>query len=170
VRSDESVTAPLLLVYIFAGGYALAWCGFSLPATFAQWALAQATLLTPMMRLHSAVFCAVLLVLAGAYQWAPIKRGCLSQCRSPVAFFAAHWRTGVASALRLGFRHGLYCLGCCWALMLLLFVGGVMSLGWITALTLVVLLEKLAPFGVRAGRLGGAMLILAGLVLVWRTR
>ena len=167
VRSDTRLPSPLRRVYIFACGYVLAWCGFSLLATLLQWRLAAAAVLTPMMRLHSTMLGAALLLVAGVYQWTPLKHRCLERCRAPAEFIATNWRHGWRGALRLGWRHGLYCLGCCWALMLLLFVGGVMNLAWIAALTLAVLLEKLAPFGVRGGRLGGALLILAGLALAW---
>ena len=167
VRSDTRLPSPLRRVYIFACGYMLAWCGFSLLATLLQWRLAAAAALTPMMRLHSTMLGAALLLVAGVYQWTPLKHRCLERCRTPAEFIATNWRPGWRGALRLGWHHGLYCLGCCWALMLLLFVGGVMNLAWIAALTLAVLLEKLAPFGVRGGRLGGALLILAGLALAW---
>lgn len=167
VCSDTRVLTPLHRVYVFACGYLLAWCGFSLLATVLQWRLAVAAALTPMMRVHSTMLGAVLLLVAGVYQWTPFKYRCLEQCRAPADFIATNWRPGWHGALRLGWRHGLYCLGCCWALMLLLFVGGVMNLAWIAVLTLIVLLEKLAPFGTRVGRSGGALLILAGLALAW---
>jgi predicted metal-binding membrane protein len=167
VRSDAQVHAPVRRVYAFAAGYLLAWCGFSMLATALQWALAETLLLTPMMRVHSVTLGGALLVIAGIYQWTWLKRACLSQCRSPAAFIATNWRPGVAGALRLGFRHGLYCLGCCAALMLLLFVGGVMNLTWIAAITLGVLLEKFAPFGAQAGRIIGVLLIAAGSTLAW---
>ena len=103
--------------------------------------------------------------LAGVYQFTPYKRSCLNSCRSPASFIAQHWNRGVVGAFRLGLAHGLYCLGCCWALMLLLFVGGVMNLWWIGLLTLFVLLEKLAPLGVQGGRLSGLLIIGLG---IWR--
>ena len=111
---------------------------------------------------------AALLVTAGIYQWTPLKDRCLTQCRSPASFITQHFRPGVAGALRIGTLHGLYCVGCCWALMLLLFFGGVMSLLWIGALTIFVLVEKLAPFGAQGGRLSGALLVGAGTLLLFR--
>jgi predicted metal-binding membrane protein len=165
VRSDVRLHSPLRRVYIFACGYVLAWWGFSLLATLLQWQLAAAAALTPMMRLHSAMFGAALLLLAGMYQWMPFKQRCLERCHAPAEFIAANWQPGRRGALHLGWRHGLYCLGCCWALMLLLFVGGVMNLTWIVALTLAVLLEKLAPFGAQAGRLSGALLVAAAIAI-----
>ena len=165
VRSDVRLPAPLRRVYIFASGYLLAWCGFSLIATLLQWRLATASALTPMMQVHSVALGAAMLVIAGIYQMTPFKRRCLAQCRSPATFISTHWRPGATGALRLGWRHGLYCLGCCWALMLLLFVGGVMNLAWIAAITLGVLLEKLAPFGAQGGKLSGFLLIVGGLAV-----
>ena len=106
-----------------------------------------------------------MLVLAGLYQLTPLKRACLDQCRSPIAFLMRLWRPGPRGTLRLGLAHGLYCLGCCWALMLLLFVGGVMSLAWIGGLALLVLAEKLAPPRWPVRETSGAVLLVAGLVL-----
>src|SRR5260370_964931 len=137
VRSDARVTQPLPRIYAFGLGYLIGWSGFSLAATVLQWALAQSELLSPMLRLHSALLAAAVLVLIGAYQLTPLKQVCLAGCRSPAAYITANWRPGAAGALRLGCGYGLYCLGCCWALMLLLFVGGVMSLAWIVAITVI---------------------------------
>jgi predicted metal-binding membrane protein len=152
-------------VYAFAGGYLLVWTAFSLVATILQRVLANALILSPMMESNSPLFDGILLVAAGAYQYTPYKRACLNACRSPVEFLTRHWRTGVAGGFYLGAASGLYCLGCCWALMMLLFVGGVMNLGCIAALTIFVLLEKVAPLGAQGGRLSG--ILLAGLG-IWR--
>jgi len=164
MRNSAGAEAPVARTYAFAGGYVLAWTAFSLAATLLQWALAELALLSPMMESASPALGAALLITAGLYQWTPLKQACLTNCRSPVAFLSRHARPGVGGALRLGVHHGLYCVGCCWALMLLLFAGGVMSLLWIGAITIFVLLEKLAPFGVQGGRLSGALLVAAG---VW---
>ena len=150
-------------VYAFAGGYLLVWTAFSLLATALQRLLASWLWLTPMMETRDRALGGVLLILAGAYQLTPFKRACLASCRSPAAFIAEHWKRGVAGGFRLGLVHGSYCLGCCWALMLLLFVGGVMNLWWIAGLTVFVLLEKLAPLGARGGRLMGWLLVALGL-------
>jgi len=150
-------------VYAFAGGYLLVWTAFSLVATALQRLFAHWLLLTPMMEADGRVLGAVLLMVAGLYQFTPFKRTCLESCRSPAAFIARHWKRGVAGGFRLGAAHGLYCLGCCWALMLLLFAGGVMNLWWIGALTAFVLLEKLAPLGAQGGRLSGLLMIAMGL-------
>lgn len=149
-------------IQAFAGGYLLAWTAFSLLATLLQWQLDTHALLTPMMISASPWLSSAILLVAGGYQWAPQKKACLARCRSPAEFIARYWRPGVRGAFGMGWRHGLFCLGCCWALMLLLFFGGVMSLAWIAAITLAVLLEKLAPFGVKGGRIGGTALIIAG--------
>jgi predicted metal-binding membrane protein len=159
-KSPESERARAH-VYSFAAGYILVWTAFSLLATVFQRLLAHWLLLSPMMESRGWLGGALLIV-AGLYQFTPFKRTCLESCRSPAAYIAGHWKRGVAGALRLGTGHGLYCLGCCWALMLLLFVGGVMNLWWIAALTIFVLLEKLAPSGAQGGRLSGLLIMALG--------
>jgi predicted metal-binding membrane protein len=152
----------------FAAGYLVAWTAFSLAATFAQWALQRAALLTPMMESASNVLGGVMLIAAGVYQWTPVKEACLSYCQAPLTFIMRHggFRREANGALALGFRHGLYCIGCCWALMLLLFVGGVMNLLWIAALAVLVLLEKLVPFGKSVSRVAGLAFIAMGVWLL----
>jgi len=150
-------------IYAFAGGYLLVWTAFSLVATVLQRLLAYWLILTPMMEARECAFGGVLLLVAGLYQLTPFKRSCLASCRSPAAFITQHWKRGVTGGFHLGVTHGLYCLGCCWALMLLLFVGGVMNLWWIAALTAFVLLEKLAPLGAQGGRLSGLLMAALGL-------
>ncbi len=152
----------------FAAGYLVAWTAFSAVATTAQWALDRAALLTPMMESTNNVLGGIVLILAGLYQWTPLKTACLSHCRSPLHFIQDHggFRREASGALALGFRHGLYCIGCCWGLMALLFVGGVMNLIWIAALAVLVLIEKLAPFGAVIARLAGVVFVAAGLWLL----
>jgi predicted metal-binding membrane protein len=150
-------------VYAFAVGYLLVWTSFSLVATVLQRVLARWLLLSPMMEARDRGLGSALLILAGIYQLTPFKRTCLESCRMPAAFITQHWKRGAAGGFHLGAAHGLYCLGCCWALMLLLFVGGVMNLWWIGALTIFVLLEKLAPLGAQGGRLSGLLMIAMGL-------
>jgi len=150
-------------VYAFAGGYLLVWTVFSVAATVLQRLLAGWLLLSPMMDARDSRFGGALLVVAGVFQFTPFKQACLQSCRSPAAFITRHWKPGVWGGLYLGVAHGLFCLGCCWALMLLLFVGGVMNLWWIAALTVFVLIEKLAPFGAKGGRFSGAPIIAMGL-------
>ncbi|MBI2383810.1 MAG: DUF2182 domain-containing protein [Gammaproteobacteria bacterium] len=163
VRSRVPPQAPVLRTYLFALGYLLAWTAFSAAATLLQWALAQAGLLSPMMQARGPLLGGALLLAAGAYQLSPLKHACLRQCRGPLDFLSRHWRPGLSGALRLGLAHGAWCVGCCWALMLLLFFGGVMHLGWIAAIGIFVLAEKLAPGGVQGGRLSGVLLIAAGI-------
>lgn len=149
-------------VLVFLAGYLGIWFAFSLAATALQFALSRLALLsTDTMALQGKWITAALLALAGLYQLSPMKRACLSHCRAPAAFLAAHWRPGPAGAARLGIIHGSYCLGCCWVLMLLLFVGGVMNPLWIVALGSIVLAEKIAPTGDKARRPLGLLLLLA---------
>lgn len=166
-KSPEGHRAPAH-VYAFAGGYLLVWTGFSLAATALQWVLTRVLWLSPMMEARSGAMCGALLLLAGFYQFTPWKQGCLRNCRSPAQFLVEHWRPGIAGGFRLGIAHGAYCLGCCWALMLLLFAGGVMNLWCIGILTAFVLIEKLAPFGARTGRILGGLLVGLGLILLMR--
>ncbi len=163
IRKSPAASRVQAHVYAFVGGYLVIWTAFSLAATGLQRLLAQVLLLNPMMELRAGWFASALLILAGIYQFTPYKRTCLESCRSPVAFIVQHWRSGVDGGFHIGLRHGLYCLGCCWALMLLLFVGGVMNLWWIAALTIFVLLEKIAPLGAQGGRLSGWLIIAFGL-------
>ncbi len=155
---------PFAATAWFAGGYLLAWTTFSLAATSAQWALERATLLTPMMVSASNILGGVVLIVAGLYQWTPLKEACLFHCQAPLTFILGHggFRSDPTGALTLGLRHGLYCIGCCWALMALLFVGGVMNLFWIAALALLVLLEKVIPSGRIIARLAGVAFMAAG--------
>ena len=146
-------------IYALAGGYLVTWAVFSLGATMLQRALARAVILTPMMEPSTTPAAAAILLVAGMYQLSPAKRVCLQSCRSPIAFFTRHWRPGTAGAFQMGIAHGLYCLGCCWAMMLLLFAGGVMNLAVILALTAWVIVEKTAPFGEQGARVAGALLI-----------
>lgn len=167
VRNRPQSRRPVLRSYAFAGGYLLAWAGFSLAATVLQWRLAEAALLSPMMESASPMLAALLLITAGVYQWTPLKRVCLGECRSPMEQLSRDWRPGAVGAVRMGLRHGISCLGCCWVLMLLLFFGGVMNLLWIAGISLFVLLEKLAPFGAWGGRVSGLLLAAAGLWILF---
>ena len=151
---------------LFAGGYVVAWAAFSLIATTAQWALSAAALLSAMMTGKSPVFAGILLVVAGAYQFTPLKTACLGQCRSPAEFLVRHRRSGPFGPLMMGLQHGFLCIGCCWALMTLLFALGVMNLLWVAALATFVLIEKLLAAGPLLGRVGGALMICSGLILM----
>jgi len=163
-RREKEQGRPFAPTGAFAAGYLLAWTAFSLVATVLQWALEKAALLSPMMVSSSNFLGALILVAAGIYQLTPLKRACLAHCRSPMGFIMQHWRSGVGGALRMGIEHGLFCVGCCWFLMGLLFVGGVMNLLWVAAITGFVLLEKIIPRGNAVAIATGLALILAG---VW---
>jgi predicted metal-binding membrane protein len=157
MRGGEVPTAA------FAGGYLLAWLGFSLCATGLMWALERAGFISAItMSSTSAALSAAILILAGLYQLSPLKHICLQRCRNPAAFIARHWRPGGLGASRMGFAHGVFCIGCCWILMALLFVGGIMNVLWIGILALVVILEKIAPHGPRFARIGGIVLLAWG--------
>jgi predicted metal-binding membrane protein len=146
-------------IYMLAAGYLAVWALFSVAATAAQFMLSMGLAISPMMTLTSPRAGAALLVVAGIYQITPLKLTCLQRCQSPFGFLMHHWRAGTGGAFRMGFDHGVYCVGCCWALMLLLFVGGVMNLAVIAALTAFVAFEKLSPFGVQTARVSGVMLV-----------
>jgi predicted metal-binding membrane protein len=165
-RNRRARGEPYVPSALFTAGYLLAWIGFSLAATLAQEALERANLLSPMdMTTNSRLLGGFLFVAAGLYQFTPVKLACLRFCRSPIDFVVNHWRDGPGGALRMGLTHGLYCLGCCWTLMLLLFVGGVMNLLWVAALAIVVLGEKLTA-GPWIGRAGGLLLTGYGIWLI----
>ncbi|MEH6589941.1 MAG: DUF2182 domain-containing protein [Halioglobus sp.] len=157
---------PILAVYLFTLGYIFAWALFSVLATVLQWWLQQRQLLTPMLESRSILFSAGILLAAGLYQWLPLKDSCLARCRTPVGFLTAYWRSGGVGALVMGFHHGVFCLGCCWLLMLLLFAGGVMNLLLVAALAVFVLLEKVLPGGWPVSRLSGGLMIGAAGYLV----
>ena len=152
----------------FAGGYLLAWSGFAVAASLAQLALADMALITPMLGAANNLFAGLVLIAAGIYQWTPLKNSCLSQCQSPVGFLQRHggFQRDPKGALELGLKHGLACIGCCWALMMLLFVGGVMNALWIAALSILVLLEKLLILGRFVPRFVGLVLVVVGAIYI----
>ncbi|MBU1211290.1 MAG: DUF2182 domain-containing protein [Alphaproteobacteria bacterium] len=163
------LTSAVTPTFAFALGYLLAWFGFSLAATALQFGLEEAGLLHAMwMWSIDSIFTGTLLIAAGAYQLTPLKNVCLEQCRSPAQFLAENFTPGATGALRMGLKHGTFCLGCCWFLMALLFAGGLMNLVWIAGLAIYVLIEKVAPQGFWIARLAGFVLIAAGLYVVAR--
>jgi predicted metal-binding membrane protein len=147
---------------VFLAGYLAVWSAFSLAAALTQWGLHAAALLSPMMVSTSPLLGGALLLAAGVYQWTPLKGACLAKCRSPLGFLLTEWRDGARGAVVMGIRHGAYCAGCCWALMALLFVGGVMNLLWVAAIAAFVLVEKAAPAGGWLGRIAGLVLVTWG--------
>ena len=171
-RKAAAQDNPVAPTFVFVGGYLALWGVFALAATTAQLGLARLALLSPAMVSTSPVLGGVLLIGAGAYQLTPLKRACLEHCRAPALFISRQWRSGGLGAFRMGLHFGTYCVGCCWILMGLLFVGGVMNLAWIAGLAVFVLVEKTVPFGKLGGRLVGATMIgvgalsLAGLVAI----
>jgi predicted metal-binding membrane protein len=147
---------------LFAAGYLFVWLVFAVVATMLQWALHRAALLHTHALAAGPVLAGLLLVLAGLYQLTPYKGACLARCQAPIAFLLGHWEDGRGGALRMGARHGLYCLGCCWALMLLMFAGGVMSLTAMAVLSAFVLAERLLPAGPWVAKLPGIALVVWG--------
>ena len=163
VKKAQAEGGSLAPVAVFLGGYLVVWTLFSFFAAALQWGLHQAALLSPMMVSASAWLTSGLLVMAGLYQMSPQKEVCLRFCQHPVLFITKHWRTGHLGALRMGFLHGGFCVGCCWALMALLFAGGVMNLLWVALIAIYVLVEKILPLPLRWGQISGAVLIAGGL-------
>jgi predicted metal-binding membrane protein len=162
-RSDAHA---LLHAYTFVAGYLLIWTAFSAVAATAQFLLHQSTLLAMDMRLGTTALSGVVLLAGGVYQWLPVKNACLRHCRSPFDALSRYWREGTAGALRAGAHHGLYCVGCCWLMMSVLFVVGVMDLVWVAALAAVILVEKTVPQGKIVGRLAGVGLLAWGIWLL----
>jgi len=156
--------APFI-VLIFGLGYLTVWVGFSACATLAQWTLHHAAVLSPEMAASSPRIGGAILCAAGVYQLTPFKRACLMRCQSPLGFLMTRWRDGTSGALQMGMRHGAYCLGCCWALMCVLFVVGVMNLVWVATLALFVSFEKIGASGAVVARVAGAAMIVVGVLL-----
>lgn len=163
-RGDHRVLGPTGL---FVLGYILVWIGFSLVVTAAQWGLWKAGLLSAGMASSDVRLSGLLLVATGVYQWTQFKRVCLDGCRSPAEALTRYWRRGSVGPILSGAWNGVYCLGCCWLLMSLLFVGGLMNLFWIVGIALLVLIEKGLPFGIHIGRLIGAGLVAWGVLVLF---
>ncbi|HEX6013178.1 MAG TPA: DUF2182 domain-containing protein [Geminicoccaceae bacterium] len=157
-RKHRERGGPFVPTAAFAAGYLVLWAVFSVLAVALQWGLQRVELVSPVLLRADIVVGGLLLVAAGLYQLTPLKHACLEHCRSPAHFLSRHWRSGPAGALRMGMEHGAFCVGCCWFLMLLLFVGGVMNLAWIAGLAAFVLLEKTVPAGHWLARAAGVAL------------
>ena len=165
-QNQHKEKSRLSSTWLFLLGYLVTWIVFSGIATLAQWGLHSAALLTPMIASASPLLGGALLVAAGVYQLTPLKEACLSHCRTPMGFLLVEWRDGKLGSVVMGMRHGLYCVGCCWLLMALLFVGGVMNLVWVALIAAFVLVEKVAPSRMWLSRISGIAAIAWGLWLV----
>jgi predicted metal-binding membrane protein len=163
-REQDRATVPTV---VFLLGYAVVWTAYA-AAALAQWGLHEADLLSAAMASTSGRLGGALLLVAGVFQWTPLKQVCLSKCRSPLSFVMTEWREGRAGAFVMGVRHGAYCVACCWALMALLFVAGVMNLWWVAGLAVFVFAERVLPGGPAVGRIAGALLLLAGVAILVR--
>ena len=170
-RNAAANGRPLVATGWFMAGYLFAWMAFSAVATGAQWMLTRLAVLTPMMDSASAIFGGLVLMAAGVYQWSTFKETCLRQCQTPLGFLMRRggFRATPFATIRLGAEHGAYCVGCCWALMMLLFVGGVMNILWIAGLTILILVEKLVATGRLIPRIAGAVIATGGVFVLVRT-
>ena len=165
----RNASRPVIPVGVFVLGYIVAWTSFSAAAALAQWGLHRAALLSPMMVSTSPILSGGLLLAAGIFQWTPLKRACLRNCRSPLTFLMSGWRDGTAGAFFMGLHHGAYCVGCCWALMVLLFVVGVMNLLWVAVIALFVIAEKVLPRGELIAHIAGVALVVVGIGVITKS-
>jgi predicted metal-binding membrane protein len=161
-RSRRAKSLSYVSTSTFVLGYVAAWIGFSIAATLAQEALHSGALVSSMGISSSRIFGGIVLMATGIFQWTPLKNACLRHCRSPIGFLLNDWRDGSGGAFQMGLRLGAYCVGCCWLLMGLLFVAGVMNLWWVAAITAFVLVEKVAPAGLWIARVSGTSMIVWG--------
>lgn len=162
-QTSHRAMAP---TWVFVAGYLVVWTGLGVAAAAMQWALHHGALLSSAMGHVGPLSGAILLIVAGVFQFSPLKQACLGKCQSPVGFLMTEWRDGLPGAFVMGARHGAFCTGCCWALMLLMFAGGVMNLAWMVGLALYFLAEKLVPWPRLFSRMTGALLIAAGAVVI----
>ena len=168
-RNRQRLGRPYVPMGIFVFGYAAIWCAFSAVAAVAQWWLHRHALLSASMASTNALLGGTLLLAAGVFQFTPLKQSCLTHCRGPLEFIMTRWREGRGGAFRMGLEHGAFCTGCCWALMALLFVAGVMNILWIAALTLLVSLEKMLPARARVSFAAGLLLVGWGVFVLFST-
>jgi predicted metal-binding membrane protein len=165
-RRSHEAQSPFGSAAAFTCGYLAAWAVFSALAVTVQWALRESGLISGMLQIKTPVISASLLVAAGGWQFTRWKRACLRHCRGPIEFLTSYRRGGNSGALLMGAHHGLYCMGCCWFLMALLFVGGVMNLVWIAGLAIYVWVEKILPSGESMSRVMGGLLIAWGVAIL----
>ena len=164
-QEQDRATVPTV---VFLLSYAVVWTAYAAAAALAQWRLHAADLLSTAMASTSARLGGALLLVAGVFQWTPLKQACLAKCRSPLSFVMTEWREGRTGAFVMGVRHGAYCVACCWALMALLFVAGVMNLLWVAGLAVFVFAERVLPGGPTVSRIAGTLLLVAGVVILVR--
>ena len=165
VRKNKRADKPYASVMVFLVGYLVIWGGFSLAATLMQWQLASIGQVSGMMEFTSTPVTAALLIAAGLYQVSPLKQACLRHCQHPLVFLMHNWKSGRSGAFRMGMQNGWFCLGCCWVLMALLFVGGVMNLLWIAGLAIFVAFEKFAADRPWITKLSSITLVATGMVV-----
>jgi predicted metal-binding membrane protein len=163
-RQPDRSSIPSTMIFLL--GYLVAWSLFSAVATLIQWGLHSAALLSEDMISVSSLFSGILLIFAGIYQFTPLKNMCLSHCRTPLGFLMNEWRDETSGALRMGVRHGFYCIGCCWLLMSILFVAGVMNLLWSALIAGIVIIEKVIPCGQWISRAIGLLVVGWGIRLL----
>ena len=167
-RQRQQQNRPFVNAAYLIAGYFLIWATFSLVATTLQWLLQQVSLLNPEMITTSKILGSIILIVAGIFQFTPLKQTCLKYCRSPLDFVLQQWKEGKQGALRMGIKNGFYCLGCCWMLMVLLFVTGIMNLLWVAIIALFVLIEKIVPQLKWLPYMAGSGLILYGILFLIR--
>lgn len=165
-RNRREQDRPFVATGVFLAGYLAVWTAFSAVAAVLQWFLHGEALLSPRMVSTSPILGGALLIAAGIFQWTPVKNSCLSKCCSPLNFLLTGWREGKGGALVMGLKHGVQCAGCCWFLMLLLFVAGVMNIWWIALITALVLIEKITPRGLFIGKIAGVLFVVWGIWLL----
>lgn len=167
-RHGKDTSHAAVYGLLFLVGYLLCWAVFSLIVTILQWGAGVGGVVSPsMMAINSKTLAGIIMILAGLYQFSNLKNACLKHCQSPAYFLSENKRDGGLGALAMGIHHGVYCLGCCWALMALLFVGGVMNLYWIVGLALYVLIEKTVAFGEIIPKIFGGAIIAAGTIILF---
>ncbi len=165
-RQRRQNKSPFVPTWIFLCGYLFVWVAFSVLATVGQWVLHVMALLSPMMESTNSFFGGLLLIGAGVFQFSPMKNACLRHCQSPFDFIMTSWQEGRWGAFMMGLKHGAFCTGCCWLLMALLFVGGVMNITWVVLISIFVLIEKAASKGLWISRLSGGLLIVSGILMM----
>jgi predicted metal-binding membrane protein len=167
-RKRKQQQNPFVPSGYFLAGYFLVWAAFSLLATILQWFLQQISLLNPDMETTDKILGGSIIIIAGVFQFTPLKKRCLHYCRTPVDFVHRNWKEGKTGAIKMGIENGIFCLGCCWVLMTLLFVAGIMNLLWIALITLFILVEKMIPYSKPVSFIAGALLVVYGISLLLR--